>query len=148
MSHIFEIVPGRKEDKDSPPIFSLGIKMKIDRLETVCSITEYLSHDELKSEINSLKNELDALIQKLESLSSGKTNQGVSGIDDNASPQEVWEVLSSLTDNSLLVEYFNSLGELKRRELADHIFTHCNMFTGKGAFFSAHYVQETALLTG
>lgn len=147
MTKIFEINPGRKENNDSPSTFSLGIKMKIGNLETICPITEYLSYDELESEVNSLRDELDGIKKKLESFNRGVMSHGGFGVDDDASPQEIWEVLSTVADNSLIIEHFNSLSEFKRRELADHIFANCNMFTGKGAYFSAHYVQETALLT-
>ena len=147
MSNIFEIIPGNKESKDSPVSFSLGIKMKIGQFDTVCSITEFLSKNDLMMEIKLLNDELAGILRQLESFQKGNINQG-RGIDDNASPQEIWEVFSNLTDNTQLVEQFNSLSELKRRELADYIFANCNMFSGKGAFFSAQYIQETAMLTG
>ena len=139
MSNIFEIIQGRKESDDSNSTFSLGIKIKIGKFETI-------SYDGLESEINSLINELDDVKKKLESYSTQNRNAGVLAIDDNASPHDIWEVLSTAADNSLLIEQFNSLSESRRRELADYVFVNCNMFTGKGAYFSAHYVQETALL--
>lgn len=145
MSGIFQIINGNKESKDSPATFSLGIKMKIGHLETICPITESLSKESLEAEIDSLKDELAELLKKLESCSNGT---GLSGIDDNASPLEIWQVLSSITDNSILTEQFNSLSESRRRELADYIFANCNMFTGKGAYFSARYEQATGLLSG
>ncbi len=147
MSNIFEIIPGNKKSKDSPMTFSLGIKIKIGQRETICSITDFLSHDDLESEIDSLKNALADIQKKLETCNREKINQDVLGIDDNSSPREIWDALSTVTDNLLLIEHFNSLNEFKRREVADYIFANCNMFTGKGAYFSAHYVQETALLT-
>ena len=148
MSDIFEIIPAKKESKDSPATFSLGIKMTIDQIDTVCSITEFLLHDELISKINSLQNELAEIVKRLESIDNVNANHGLFYAGNDASPQEIWEYLSSVTDNSRFIEIFNSLDEHKRRELADHVFTNCNMFTGKGAFFSAHYLQESALLAG
>ena len=147
MSDIFEIIPVRKENRDSPATFSLGIKIKIGKFDTVCSITEFLPHDDLISKIHSLRNELADIIKRLESVDKGNANQDFLNIDNNTPIQEIWEYLSSLTDNSRLLEIFNGLAEHKRRELADHIFANCNMFTGTGAFFSAYYVQETALLS-
>ena len=147
MSNIFEIIPGIKESKDSPPTFSLGIKLKISHYETICSVTQLLSHDELQAEINLLKNELADIQEKLKSSNEEKISQSVLGIDDDSSPREIWEALSTLADNMLFLERFNSLSEFKRREMADYIFANCNMFTGKGAYFSARYVQETGLLT-
>ena len=44
MNKFFEINPGRKENNDSPSTFSLGIKMKIGNLETICTVTEDLSY--------------------------------------------------------------------------------------------------------
>ena len=120
--------------------------MRIGQFDTTCRITGFLSHDDLESEINSLRSELTDILKKLDSLKNESANQGDFGIDDEASPQEIWTILSNVSDDSLLVEPFNSLKEFKRRELADYIFANCNIFTGKGAFFSARYVQETALL--
>ena len=146
MPDIFEIIHGKKESKDSPLTFSLGIKMKIGRFDTLCSITEFLLHDDLISKIDSLRNELADIVKRLESFDKGNAGQGFSGIDNDTPPQKIWEILSSVKDNSQFIEIFNSIDEPKRRELADHIFANCNMFTGKGAFFSAHYVQGAALL--
>ena len=146
MPGIFEIIPETVKVKDAPQAFSLGIRMKIGRYESICSITDFLPCDGLKSEISSLKNELNEAIKKLESLKNGNAGQGAFSIDSSKPPQEIWAVLSVVQDNSVFVEQFNSLNEQKRRELADYIFTNCNMFSGKGAFFSARYAQETALL--
>ena len=147
MPNIFKIIPGSKESNDFLHSCSLGIKMKIGKIETICPVTEFISYGELESEIDSIKNELTDIQKKLKSFKNGNTDQGAFGINDDASPEEIWEVLSTVTDNSSFIEIFNSLSEFKRRELADHVFGNCNMFTGKGAFFSAYYVQETALLT-
>lgn len=145
MSKLFEIIPGKKESKDSPMSFSLGIKMKIGEFDTVCSFTEFISNEDLVMEIKSLKDELTDILGQLESFEKG--NQGNWSFDDNTSPKEIWEVCSNITDNIRLIELFNSLGELKRREVADYVFANCNMFSGKGAFFSARFVQETAMLS-
>ena len=147
MSNIFEIIPGNSENRDSHPLFSLGIKLKIGKHDTVCPLTESLSHDDLESVINSLVDELSDIKKKLESVSREKMNQGALGIDDDSSPEEIWAALSAISDISLLSERFNTLPESRRREAADYIFANCNMFTGKGAYFSERYVQETALLT-
>lgn len=146
MSNIFEIIQRKKESDDSNPAFSLGIRIKIGKFETISAITEYLSYEGLESEIDSIINELGDVKKKLESFNNRNINQGISGIDDDTSPREIWEVFSTFADNSLLIEQFNILSESRRRELADYIFSNCNMFTGKGAYFSARYVQETALL--
>ena len=148
MSGIFEIIHGNKESEDSQATFSLGIKIKIGQFANPSSITEFLPKDSLKFEIKSIKNELEEILKKLEILDEENLSNGIMGFDDNASPVEMWEVLSAIADNSILNEHFNSLSEIKRRELAEYIFANCNMFAGKGAYFSARYVQETALLSG
>lgn len=146
MPDIFEIIHQAGEGKDAPLNFSLGIRIKIGNYETICPVTEFLSCDDLKSEIGSFENELAGILKKLGSLENGNNTQTVSGMDEDATPEELWGILSKIPDNPALIEQFNSLNEHKRRELADHIFANCNMFTGKGAFFSAHYIQESALL--
>lgn len=147
MSNIFEIIQGKKEDDNSDPAYSLGIKVKVGKLDTIFAVTEYLPYDELESEITSLKNDLDEAKNRLASFKMRSRSLKALAIDEDASPGEIWKALSTVADNSMFIEHFNSLSEIKRRELADHIFANCNMFTGKGAFFSAHYVRETGLLS-
>ena len=146
MENIFEIIQERKENSDSDPAFSLGVKINIGKSETICAVTDYHSCDELKSKINLLKNELDDIIKNLEASNKESKTQDALGINDDSTPEEIWEVLSAVSDNSVLIEQFNNLSEPKRRDLADYIFANCSMFTGKGAYFSAHYVQETGML--
>jgi len=147
MPNLFEIIPETMDGKDIPATFLLGVRLKIGQHESICPITDSLTYDNFRSEINLLKNELTEILKKLESIKNGDEKPGTLNIEQNKSPQEIWEILSEIPDNSLLIEQFNSLSEDKRRELADYIFANCNMFSGKGSFFSARYIQETGLLT-
>ena len=147
MPNLFEILPKSIDGKDIPSAFSLGMRIKIGQYESICPITDSLTYDGFRSEINLIKNELAEILKKLESIKNGDLKHGSLNIDQNKSPQEIWQVLSEIQDNSLLIDQFNSLNEDKRRELADYIFANCNMFSGKGAFFSARYIQENGLLT-
>ena len=142
MSAVFEIITG----KDSS--YSLGIRVRIGELEHICPITESVDYEKLKIRIGSLTEELNGMLKKLERINNGSSHaEGDSAFDPDAAPEELWAVISTFADNVQLIESFNSLDEDKRRELADYIFANCNMFTGKGAFFSAQYAQETALLS-
>jgi hypothetical protein len=62
------------------------------------------------------------------------------------SPDEIWQVLSETADEDRFIDLFNQLEREKRKEVAEYVLTQCNVFTGRGAVFSARYDSETALL--
>ena len=67
-------------------------------------------------------------------------------IDEKSPPDEIWTILSAITDNNMFADSFNGLEDGKRREVAAYILENCNIFTGRGAYFSSHYVQEKGLI--
>lgn len=144
MSKIFKIIPGKSGKNDSSSLYSLGIHLKIGSREDIFPITDELSLDDLEREIKSIGDELNALLEKAQKTGSDST--GTFSIDENASPEEIWTLLSAVSNNDMFKDSFNQLEEEKRRELAAYILENCNMFTGKGAYFSAYYVQETGLI--
>ncbi len=138
MSAIFEII---KEKDDT---YSIGIRVKIGEHESLCPVTGPADIDGLKVKAGSITDELNAILDKLDKIKNGSPVYG--GLNPDADPKELWAEISAISDNDQMAERFNSLDEQKRKELAEYIFANCNMFSGKGAFFSAQYVQETALL--
>ena len=143
MTKIFKIIPKLSSGKDSSPLYSIGIQLKIGSRENLVPITGELSLDDLEKEVKSIADELDELLKKTKKTSG---SGGAFTIDENSSPEDIWALLSAVSDNDAFRDSFNELEEEKRRELAAYILEHCNMFTGKGAYFSARYVQETGLI--
>ena len=62
------------------------------------------------------------------------------------SPEEIWLILSELSQEDLFAESFNSLEEGTRKAVAEHVLTQCNVFSGMPSVFSSRYNSETGLL--
>jgi hypothetical protein len=100
------------------------------------------SMEELRKGVASVKAELDALLdqapEKFETL-----RQGGSGAP---SPEEVWKRMESCASEQEMFDYFNSLGPAAREGTSDYIFSHVNMFKGRGPVFSEHYDSDDKYL--
>ncbi|MFC1495495.1 hypothetical protein ACFL6W_09455 [Thermodesulfobacteriota bacterium] len=143
MAKIFKIIPGLNRKNDSATLYSIGVHIKIGSHDTVCPISDELSPDGLESELKSITEELNELLKQVKKTGN---DEGAFFIDENSPPDEIWTILSTVSDNDMFADCFNGLEEEKRREVAAYILENCNIFTGKGAYFSTHYVQETGLM--
>ena len=66
--------------------------------------------------------------------------------DVDMAPEEIWALLSEVDDEDLFVTTFNNLEESRRREIAEHVLTHCNIFTGQASVFSSRYDNESGFM--
>ncbi|HDL90320.1 MAG TPA: hypothetical protein ENG14_05395 [Thermodesulforhabdus norvegica] len=102
-------------------------------------ISSVESLDDFEKELTALRSELDKMLNKAKSLfeamSSGKP----------LDPQEIWNIMKQMSLPDMR-DYFNSLDESVRREVANFIFSTVNMFSGAGPMFATFYDPETALL--
>jgi len=104
------------------------------------------SYETLEGEIFRLKGELDGLLKEAkEQFGPGPEQEHVE-LDEQLGAAELWEILSAVTDTEVLVRQFNSLSREKRQEIADYVFTQCNVFTGVASAFSQRYNNEEAKL--
>jgi adenosylcobinamide kinase/adenosylcobinamide-phosphate guanylyltransferase len=67
-------------------------------------------------------------------------------INPDLTPAEIWALLSGVPDEPSFVRGFNSLEESKRREVAEHVLTRCNVFSGRASVFSSLYKDDSALM--
>jgi hypothetical protein len=147
MKNIFELITFTGKDEESRAGASIGISIKIGtndtlhRLSRVCN-----SLEALESEIGALKKELEDVLESAKTIFNEPSSLGVPEIRSDMRAEEIWEILSSISDEKGFVEAFNSLDGDKRREVADYILTRCNMFSGKGAVFSSRYDNESGLM--
>ncbi len=58
----------------------------------------------------------------------------------------LWGMLQRAEGLEAMKRIFNSLEKARRRELADYILSHANVFKGAGAIFAQHYEEEEAEL--
>lgn len=67
-------------------------------------------------------------------------------LNPDLTPAEIWAILSGDPDERSFVRRFNSLEEARRREVAEHVLTRCNVFSGRGSVFSSLYNDESSLM--
>jgi hypothetical protein len=104
------------------------------------------SYETLEREISRLKGELDGLLKEAKEQFGPGSGQEHVELDEKLGAAELWEILSAVNDTDLLVRQFNNLSREKRQEIADYVFTQCNVFSGVASVFSLRYNNEGAKL--
>ena len=113
---------------------------------SISLIPKCTSYETLENEISRFKGELDGLLREAkEQFGSGGGPEQVE-LDEEMSAMELWEILSAVHDTDLLVRQFNNLNRGKRQEIADYVFTQCNVFAGVASMFSLRYNNEKTKL--
>jgi hypothetical protein len=105
------------------------------------------SYEMLEKEIAAIKEELDTLLEESKMLFGGQGKiQETLNVDESKSAREIWDLLSTITAAEVLSATFNGMSYEKRREVADYVFSHCNVFSGPASVFSMRYNSEEGLL--
>ena len=147
MESIFEMVTetGKREKKEIS--VSIGIRLKVGGHETTCPISRAChSYETLEMEVQAIKNSLDSLLAEAKRvIGESEANEGLDLRSDMA-PEEIWSILSAVSDEDLFIKSFNNLDENKRKEVAEYVLTQCNIFYGKASVFSSRYDNETGLM--
>jgi hypothetical protein len=113
---------------------------------SVSLIPKCTSYETLEGEISRLKGELDGLLKEAKELFGPGAGQEHDELNEELGAAELWEILSAVHDTDLLVRQFNNLSRGKRQEIADYVFTRCNVFAGVASSFSLRYNNEEAKL--
>lgn len=147
MADLFEIMTTDSREKGQDKEIRLGIRLQVSGYESLCPITLPCgSVDVFESEVRALKEELDRILDQGKAFLHASRVQGELDIRADMGAGEIWSILSAIEDDGSFVEGFNSLEESKRREVAEHVLTNCNIFSGKAAVFSSRYNDAAALL--
>lgn len=144
---MFELIVDESKEKQNQPKVSLGLRLKVSGIETVCPVTKPV--DDLKAfeaEVEAIFERLGGIKTRAEELFERSSTQGRLGLHADMTPAEIWAVLSRIKDEAEFSHSFNSLDEAKRREVAEHVLTKCNIFSGKAAVFSSRYEETTAMM--
>ncbi|MBW1715852.1 MAG: hypothetical protein JRJ77_08520 [Deltaproteobacteria bacterium] len=104
------------------------------------------SYEMLEREVAHVKEKLDILLKKSQQLFESERKAETLELDENLSTNEIWDILSTIEDTESLIKEFNGLGHEKRLEVADYVFTNCNVFSGVASVFSMRYNNEQAKL--
>ena len=113
---------------------------------SVLLIPKCNSYETLEGEIARLKGELDGLLEEAKKQFGPGAGQEHVELNEELGAAELWKILSAVHDTDLLVRQFNNLSRGKRQEIADYVFTQCNVFAGVASVFSLRYNNEEAKL--
>ncbi|GAG41669.1 unnamed protein product, partial [marine sediment metagenome] len=116
--------------------------------ETVYPLTRSVdSYEALENEVQTIKEDLGTIMERAKDLfKGGRPFDEKLDFDASMAPARIWALLSEIEDVDLFVNTFNNLGEPRRKEIADHVLTHCNIFTGKASVFSSRYDNESGFM--
>ena len=147
MKNIFEMMTVTDKEKQHDTKIRLGICLKIGDTETICPISGICdSYEVFEMEVEAVKNSLERVINKAIEVFSGSSLQETLELNADMSPEKIWSILSSVDDEDLFVNSFNSLDEARRKGIAEYVLTRCNIFSGKASVFSARYSNDSHLM--
>jgi hypothetical protein len=147
MDKIFELIVRPATGEGKKPEARIGIRFRLSSFETTCPMTRPCqSYPSLESEVQAIRQNLEDILKEGRSFFEGAAKRDNLGLRPDMTPGEIWAVLSTISEEGDFIHAFNSLEAGKRKELAEHVLTHCNVFAGKAAVFSSHYDDESALM--
>ena len=147
MESIFEMVIETGKGEEGKTTVSVGVRLKVGGHKTTCPISGPChSYEALEIEVQTIKNSLDSLLAEAKKvIGESKPDEGLD-LRSDMEPEEVWSILSAVSDDELFIKSFNNLDEVKRREVAEYVLTQCNIFSGKASVFSSRFNNETGLM--
>ena len=147
MESIFEMMTETGKGEDEKTTVSVGIRAKVGGHETTCPISRaYHSYEALEIEVQSIKNSFDSLLAEARRVFRESEAQEGPDLRSDMEPEEIWSILSVVSEEDLFIKSFNSVDEGKRREVAEYVLTQCNIFSGKASVFSSRYNNETGIM--
>ena len=147
MESIFEMVTETGKGEDAQTTVSVSLRLKVGGHKTTCPISRACdSYEALEIEVQAIKNGLDSLLAEAKNVFGEAAAEEGLDLSSDMAPEEIWSILSGVSDEHLFIKGFNNLEEGKRREVAEYILTQCNIFSGKASIFSSRYNNETGLM--
>jgi hypothetical protein len=147
MESIFEMVTETGKGEEGKTTVSVGVRLRVGGHETTCPISRAChSYETLEIEVQAIRNSLDSLLAEAKRvIAESKADEGLD-LRSDMDPEEIWSILSGVSDEDLFIKSFNNLDEGKRREVAEYVLTQCNIFSGKASVFSSRYNNETGVM--
>jgi hypothetical protein len=146
VDRLFELIVTPDDKSGEPKTMQLGIRLRLAGQETTFPVCRPCrTYEEVKEEVRILRDALDKIMEEAKGRRAAAKTGDCAGISADMDPAQVWDVLSGLGDEPLMA-CFNELEGKQRREVADYVLSHRNIFSGKGALFSERFDNETALM--
>lgn len=147
MDNIFELIVQPGEGQETKPEARIGIRVKLSSFETTCFVTQPCpSYHALESEVQAIRQNLEDVLKEARKTFESASKRDRLGLRPEMTAGEIWTILSAIPDEKEFVRAFNTLEEGKRKEVAEHVLTHCNVFSGKAAVFSSRYDGQSAFM--
>jgi hypothetical protein len=147
MDKIFELITERGEVQEKKPEARIGIRVRLSSFETTCFVTQpCASYQALEAEVQAIRQNLEDVLKEGRKAFESAWERDRFGLRPDMTAVEIWTVLSAILDDRDFVQAFNALEEGKRKEVAEHVLTHCNVFSGKAAVFSSRYDDQSAFM--
>jgi len=147
MGKIFELTTQKRKEEGTKPEVQLGIRIKLSSFETTCFLTQPCqSYRALESEVQAIRQNLEEVLKEAKQVFEGSSKKDNLGLRPEMKAGEIWNILAAILDEGDFIQAFNALEEGKRKEVAEHVLTHCNVFSGKAAVFSSHYDDKSSLM--
>ncbi len=147
MDKIFELIVQPGEGQEKKPEARIGIRVKLSSFETTCFVTQPCpSYHALESEVQAIRQNLEDVLKEARRVFESASKRDRLGLRPDMTAGEIWAILSAILDEKEFVRAFNTLEEGKRKEVAEHVLTHCNVFSGKAAVFSSRYDGQSAIM--
>ena len=144
---IFKIIKVNNQKEENKKTISIGIDFQIAGREICCPVSKNChSYEALAVEVGEIKRNLECVLEEAKTHFKGSAPKGDSGFELETSAEEIWSILNGIKDESDFVKRFNSLDDTRRNEVADHVITKCNIFSGRGSVFSARYNNGTGYM--
>jgi len=147
MDKIFELIVQPGEGQETKPEARIGIRVKLSSFETTCFVTQPCpSYHALESEVQAIRQNLEDVLKEARKTFESASKRDRLGLRPEMTAGEIWTILCAIADEKEFVRAFNTLEEGKRKEVAEHVLTHCNVFSGKAAVFSSRYDGQSAFM--
>jgi hypothetical protein len=147
MSDILKIIEDENQDERNKKQICIGIDLRIADKEIRCPVSKVChSYEDLVVELDGIQKSLEHIREEAKTRFQGPSVKEGLEFSPETSPEEIWSILSEIQEEALFIERFNNLEETKRKEVAEHVLTRCNIFSGRGAVFSARYDSETGYM--
>ena len=147
MDKIFELIVQPGEGQEKKPEARIGIRVKLSSFETTCFVTQPCpSYHALESAVQAIRQNLEDVLKEARKTFESASKRDRLGLRPEMTAGEIWTILSAIPDEKEFVRAFNTLEEGKRKEVAEHVLTHCNVFSGKAAVFSSRYDGQSAIM--
>ena len=145
MERIFELTTQPEKGEAKRPEARIGIRVKLSSFETTCSVTpSCYSYRALESEVQAIRKNLEDVLKEAREIFEGASKKEKLGLRPDMKAEEIWTLLSAILDEGEFIQSFNALEQGKRKEVAEHVLTRCNVFSGKAAVFSSRYDDNSA----